>query len=62
MNIVIKFLFTVCLVVVTLSICVTIAHFYQTNRVFMFFSGVIALLFLLSMLYNAILVLFVRGV
>jgi len=61
MNVVLKFIMVLCLSVTFFSICVMIPRFYQTNRIFMLFAGIVALLYLASMLYNAIFVLFFRG-
>jgi hypothetical protein len=61
MSIVIKFLWVICLSLVFLSIGATVVRFYQTNRMLMLFAGIIALLYLASMLYNAVFVLFFKG-
>jgi len=61
MNIFLKFFFIFCFVVTSAAICATVYRFYQTEKVFMFFLGIVSLIFLLLMLYSSISVLFVKG-
>ena len=61
MSVILKLFWVLCLAVTFFSICVMIPRFYQTDRPLMTFIGIIALLYLGSMLYNAVLVLFARG-
>jgi len=61
MNFVLKLLWVASLAVVMVSVLATVSRFYSTGRLIMFFAGVIALLYISSMLFNTILILFFKG-
>jgi hypothetical protein len=61
MNLVFKLFWIFCLMVALVSVSATISRFYQTGRLFMFCAGFVALLFIASMLCNAVFVLFLKG-
>jgi hypothetical protein len=60
MNLIFKIFWVFCLMITILSICAAVSRFYQMGRMIMLFAGAITIWFLVSMLYNAIIVLF-RG-
>jgi hypothetical protein len=61
MNLLFKLIWVLCLTVALLSISAALSRFYQTGRLFMLCAGFVALLFLASMLCNAVFVLFFKG-
>lgn len=62
MNFVFKLLWIFCLTVALISVSGALARFYQTGRLFMLGAGFVSLLFLASMLCNAVFVLFFKEI